>query len=238
MIQPLVQTARRILLRPGSVIGVQDLTPRMRHIRLSIPSLVSLQLPPSQHVRINVKADGLTLRTYSIRRFNSEDGTIDLYTLLHGEGPGSQWASAVRVGDQVELLGPKSTLAIIPDAPYYLFTGEETAAVAIHSMLEALPEQAKVMGYLETTQPGEEIPYTGTRALPWLYRNDAPAATSATLIEAIRTLTLPDTPGVAYLAGEARTCQAIRTYLLKEKNWPRTAIRVKPFWTPGKTGLD
>jgi len=238
MIQPLVQTARRILLRPGSVIDAQDLTPRMRHIRLSVPSLISSQLPPSQHVRINVKADGLMLRTYSIRRFNSKDGTIDLYTLLHGEGPGSQWASAVRVGDQVELLAPKSTLAIIPDAPYYLFAGEETAAVAIHSMLEALPERAKVMGYLETTQPGEEIPYIGAHALPWLYRNNAPAATSATLIEAVRALTLPDTPGVAYLAGEARTCQAIRAYLLKEKNWPRTAIRVKPFWTPGKTGLD
>src|SRR5262249_10405955 len=149
-----VQTARRILLRPGSVIDVQDLTPRVRHIRLSVPSLISSQLPPSQHVRINVKANGLTLRTYSIRHFNSEDGTIDLYTLLHGEGPGNQWASSVRVGNQVELLGPKSTLAIIPEAPHYLFVGEETAAVAIHSMLEALPEQATVMGYLETAQPG------------------------------------------------------------------------------------
>lgn len=238
MIQPLVQTARRMLLRSGSVIDVQNLTPRMRHIRLSVPSLISSLLPPSQHVRINVKADGLMLRTYSIRHFNSEDGTIDLYMLLHGEGPGSQWASAARVGDQVELLGPKSTLAIIPDAPYYLFAGEETATVAIHSMLEALPEQATVMGYLETTQPGEELPYTGAHALPWLYRNDASATTSATLIDAVRALTLPETPGVAYLAGEARTCQAIRAYLLKEKNWPRTAIRVKPFWTPGKTGLD
>jgi NADPH-dependent ferric siderophore reductase len=89
-----------------------------------------------------------------------------------------------------------------------------------------------------TTILCEELPYTGAHALPWLYRNDASATTSATLIEAVRTLTLPDTPGVAYLAGEARTCQAIRAYLLKEKNWPRTAIRVKPFWTPGKTGLD
>ncbi len=238
MIQPLVQTARRILLRSGSIIAVQDLTPRMRHIRISVPSLISSQLPPSQHVRINAKADGFTLRTYSIRGFNSEDGTIDLYTLLHGEGPGSQWASAVRVGDQVELLGPKSTLAVIPDAPYYLFAGEETAAVAIHAMLEALPEQTTVIGYLETTLPGEEIPYTGAHALPWLYRKDAAAATSAILIEAVRALTLPDSAGVAYLAGEARTCQAIRAYLLKEKNWPRTAIRVKPFWTPGKTGLD
>jgi NADPH-dependent ferric siderophore reductase len=127
---------------------------------------------------------------------------------------------------------------MIADAPYSLFVGEETAAVALHSMLEALPAKATVMGYLETTQPGEEVPYTGQHALPWVYRHEAPATISATLIEAVRSLALPDTPGVAYLAGEALTCQAVRRYLMQEKHWPRTAIRVKPFWTPGKTGLD
>ena len=127
---------------------------------------------------------------------------------------------------------------MIADVPYHLFVGEETATVAIHSMLEALPAQATVMGCLETTQPGEEVPYTGPHALPWVYRYKAPAATSTTLIEAVRALALPDTPGVAYLAGEALTCQAVRRYLMQEKRWPRTAIRAKPFWTPGKTGLD
>lgn len=38
-------------------------------------------------------------------------------------------------------------------------------------------------------------------------------------------------------AGEALTCQSLRRYLLEEKQWPAAAIRVKPFWAPGKIGL-
>ena len=46
------------------------------------------------------------------------------------------------------------------------------------------------------------------------------------------------TPGVAYLAGEARTIQAVSQHLVRERGWPRRSIRAKPFWVAGKTGLD
>jgi NADPH-dependent ferric siderophore reductase len=236
--QPLIQTAKRMLFRSGTIVDVTDITPHMRQIRINAPSLQGVSLAPSQHIRINVEPERLMLRTYSIRRLDSERGMIDLYAGLHGQGPGRRWVETVQAGDQVEFIGPKSSLALITDAPYYLFVGEETATVAIHSMVESLPDQATVMGCLETTQAGEEIPYTGQHALPWVYRYQSPAAPSATLLEAVRELALPDTPGMAYLAGEALTCQAVRRYLMQEKRWPRTAIRVKPFWTPGKTGLD
>ncbi|MGI5271493.1 hypothetical protein ACQEUU_20230 [Nonomuraea sp. CA-218870] len=39
------------------------------------------------------------------------------------------------------------------------------------------------------------------------------------------------------MAGEARTCQLVRNYLVRERNRPRTSITVKPFWAPGKRGL-
>jgi NADPH-dependent ferric siderophore reductase len=70
-----------------------------------------------------------------------------------------------------------------------------------------------------------------------VYRNASPASPSPVLIEAFQSLVLPEVPGMAYLAGEALTCQALRRYLIEEKQWPSTAIRTKPFWTPGKTGL-
>jgi NADPH-dependent ferric siderophore reductase len=40
------------------------------------------------------------------------------------------------------------------------------------------------------------------------------------------------------VAGEARTVQAVAQHLVRDRGWPRRAIRTKPFWTPGKTGLD
>jgi NADPH-dependent ferric siderophore reductase len=43
---------------------------------------------------------------------------------------------------------------------------------------------------------------------------------------------------VAYVAGEARTCQAVRNRLVTELGWSRRQIVLKPFWTPGKRGMD
>jgi len=51
-------------------------------------------------------------------------------------------------------------------------------------------------------------------------------------------LDLPDEPGIAYVAGEARTVQAVRQHLVQDRGWQRRAIITKPFWAPGKKGMD
>jgi NADPH-dependent ferric siderophore reductase len=76
------------------------------------------------------------------------------------------------------------------------------------------------------------------RELRWQYRHGQPAAASQTLLAALARLELPDQPGVAYLAGEARTIQLLRRHLVTERGWPRQAICTKPLWTPGRRGLD
>jgi NADPH-dependent ferric siderophore reductase len=222
--------------REGIVTAVTDITPHLRQIRIADPSLKGFTWIPGQHVGVRLPPD--ILRVYSVRYCDNQEGFIDLWIINKELGPGSQWARHVRVNDHVEFGGPRGSFVLAPEpAPYYLFAGEETAAIPIQAMLQALPVQATVLGYLQADRPGTEIPYNGPHALPWVYRNASSASPSPTLIEAIQSLKLPETPGMAYLAGEALTCQAIRHYLIEEKQWPATAIRTKPFWTPGKTGL-
>ncbi|WP_374195779.1 SIP domain-containing protein [Streptomyces sp. ISL-24] len=48
----------------------------------------------------------------------------------------------------------------------------------------------------------------------------------------------PEPGGVAYVAGEARTAQAVRQLLVREFGWDRRPVLTKPFWTPGKRGLE
>ncbi|TDC16841.1 SIP domain-containing protein [Actinomadura bangladeshensis] len=69
-------------------------------------------------------------------------------------------------------------------------------------------------------------------------RWDASAADSAALVEAVRGLDLPAEPGIAYVAGEARTVQAVRARLVRERGRPRRSVLVKPFWTPGERGME
>jgi NADPH-dependent ferric siderophore reductase len=103
-------------------------------------------------------------------------------------------------------------------------------------MLRALPANAAAYGVIEVDEEGDRLPLE--RDLRWLYRHGAPAASSQSLVDGLARLDLPAQPGVAYLAGEARTIQMLRRHLVEERGWPRQAIVTKPFWTPGKRGLE
>lgn len=158
----------------------------------------------------------------------------------HAGGPGAAWARAAVVGDEVTLMKPQGDFTLKPSthrpAGFHLFVGEETASVALGAMLRAVPAAERAVAVIEVQEAADALPLTGD--VHWHYRGLASAADSKSLVDAVRAVTLPAEPGVAYLAGEARTIQAVRTYLVKERGWPRRSVLTKPFWTPGKTGLE
>jgi NADPH-dependent ferric siderophore reductase len=216
----------------ATVTEVAPLTDRMRAIRLTGDPLRGLAWRPGQHVRVNVippsrwlRNPGDARRTYSIWDLDPESGVLDLAVLDHGDGPGSAWARTVRPGDAVTLSKPEGRL-VLRDAGPHVFAGDETAAVPFAAMLRALPDDAEVAGVLEASSPAGEIPLP--RKLSWAHDGQ--------LLDAVRDL--PATEGTVYIAGEARTCQAIRQHFLRDRRWPRGSIVVKPFWTPGRRGMD
>lgn len=124
----------------GTVAAVEDVTPRMRRIRIIGDRLRELTWTPGQHVRVRVGA--LTLRTYSIWDY---DGHLDLCVLDH---PGARWARQAEPGHQVSFTRPDGRL-VTREAPYHLFIGDATASVAFGAMLRALPASAQVHGVIE-----------------------------------------------------------------------------------------
>jgi NADPH-dependent ferric siderophore reductase len=93
-----------------------------------------------------------------------------------------------------------------------------------------------VRGVVEVA--GEEDRLELGEGVEWIYRGERSAAESGELVEAVRGLKLPEEAGVAYVAGEARTVQMVRDHLVRERGWPRRAVLTKPFWTPGKVGME
>jgi NADPH-dependent ferric siderophore reductase len=213
----------------------------MRRIRIKAPGLTSV---PGQQVRVRV-ADPRDprnwlrmmdlLRTYSIWRHDGDD--IELCVFDHGgDGPGERWAWSLSVGDTVHFGRPEGSFTLRGEDTYHVFAGEETAVVAFGALLRALPAKVAAYGVVEVDDPEDQLPLD--REVTWLYRHGRTAASSETLVNGLAELPLPSTPGVAYLAGEARTIQMLRHHLVTERGWPRRAVRTKPFWTPGKRGLD
>ena len=234
----------RIALR-AQVTGIERAAERSWLIRIAGPALDGLDWIPGQHVRVltNGPLHHLTdllrnsLRTYSIWSHTGDQ--IELCVYEHAEdGPGSRWAATLKAGDEVSFRRPEGRLVLDPAAPYHLFVGEDTATVAFGAMLRALPAEASAYAVLEAAGPAARLPLPGKAEVTWVDREDAPAANSTLLIEALRAANLPQAPGIAYVAGEARTCQAARTHLVRDRGWPRRSVIVKPFWAPGRRGME
>jgi NADPH-dependent ferric siderophore reductase len=227
----------------GEVTAIEPVAEHLRRIRIEGDEVAGLTWTPGQQVRVHV-SDLLDphnwrrprdiLRTYSVWSY---DGGLELCVLDHDTGgPGARWARELRTGQPVTFGRPEGSFVLTGNAPYHVFAGEETAAVAFGAMLAALPAGTPAHPLIEVAGPGDRLPLA--RDVPWLYRDGRPAVASAGLLEAARRLELPNEPGVAYLAGEARTVQLLRRHFVSERGWPRQAVRTKPFWAPGKRGLD
>jgi NADPH-dependent ferric siderophore reductase len=228
------------------VTVAEQVNPAMRRIRLETDRPVAFPYTPGQHIRIQLldplSVAGIlrpaeTLRTYTIWDLAADRTAIELRAHLYaGDGIGLRWARAVEAGDRVVFWWPQGDFHT-READFHLFVGEETAAAAFGPMIRGLGPAARVLGVLESASPEHDLPMPGDPPLLRVHRGGAPAASSRVLTAAVAGLDLPDGAGAAYVAGEARTCQLVRDVLVRERGWPRTAIRTKPFWTPGKRGL-
>jgi len=219
----------------------------MRRIRIEGEAVARFEWTPGQHVRVHVTdtKDPRNwlhprdfLRTYSVWDYDC-DG-LELCVLDHDDpGPGTRWARGLRSGGAVTLSEPEGSFTL-RDGRYHVFAGDETAAVAFGPMLRALPDGSRAYAVLEVDEPEDGLPLEGppNADVRWQYRRGQPAAASEALVKGLAAVDLPSEPGVAYLAGEARTIQLLRRHLVADRGWPRQAIRMKPFWTPGRKGLD
>ncbi|NJP66603.1 siderophore-interacting protein [Streptomyces spiramenti] len=212
----------------GTVTEAEQLTARIRRLRIESGQLAGLEVQPGQQVRVLVS--GLTLRTYSIWHYDPS-GVVELCVLDHTPGgPGARWGHTIAPGEQVRLRRPEGTFTLHPDAAHHLFVGDETASVAFGAMLAALPGDAAVSGCIETATATDRLPLKGGDRLDWVLRGET------SLPDAVRRLS-PALGGIAYVAGEARDVQAVRQ-VLREAGWDRRAVLTKPFWTPGKKGME
>ncbi|MER7279498.1 siderophore-interacting protein [Dactylosporangium sp. NPDC000244] len=213
----------------ATVAEAEPATGRFRRLRLRAGALRDAEWKPGQQVRVDVGAKGALaplLRTYSV--WSREADTIELQALLHGDGPGARWMGAARPGDEVLLSKPKGDF-VTRSAPHHLFVGEETASVAFGPMLRALPaaERAASRVVIEA-EPADRLALDGN--VTWVSRDG--------LVDAVRRLALPEESGQAYVAGEARAVQAVKQHLVRDRGWPRRSVLTKPFWTPGRRGME
>lgn len=171
------------------------------------------------------------LRAYTIRAHRPDVAEIDIDFVLHGdEGPASAWAGQARPGQVLGMLGPSpSHHATVGEHDWQLLVGDETALPAIAANLEALPDGARALAYIEVPNADEEqdlVTSAGIR-VRWIHRDDRrPGA----LLDALRASDLPDGRGFAWIAGEAGMVREVRRHLVNERGIDKKAIAFTGYW--------
>src|SRR5690348_6103857 len=149
MISRLTRTTQRLLFRTGTLTEKMMISLRMLQLQIIGDSLKDLSWKPGQHIRLSVSKSSMLLRTYTVRRYDARQGSLDVWIMLHGQSPATAWANTVKPGEEISFLGPTGSF-LLPEeeASSYLFGGEETAAVTIQTMLGGLPASARERGGL------------------------------------------------------------------------------------------
>jgi NADPH-dependent ferric siderophore reductase len=220
------------------VASVQEVTPHMRRIQLTSPSLDTFEYLPGQDLALGLQRDGAVVvrRRYTIRRFDAARRLLDVEVVMHGDGPGIRWAQAARPGVSIEAIGPRGKITLASAADWHLFAGDATAVPGAFAMMEALPADVPVHAYLEVDGPDERQPVAlahANKTVTWRYAGDAPREAGGSLLAALSAADVRPGRGHAYLAGEVALVSALKATLL-HRGWAPDQVSAKAYWNRGR----
>jgi NADPH-dependent ferric siderophore reductase len=175
-------------------------------------------------------------RTYTLRRADAEIQQLTIDFVVHGdEGIAAPWAAHAEPGDVLTLSGAGGAYRPDPGCDWHLFAGDESALPAICSALEALPEDARGVAYLETSDPGEYLdakPPSGVE-INWLHRPE-PGSQPRLLAEALLAGPWPSGRAGVFAHGERESMKAVRA-AFKGRLGDGDQLSLSGYWASGRT---
>lgn len=178
-----------------------------------------------------------SIRTYSIRRFDLDKGQLWVDFVVHGtEGVAGPWADKAKPGDPLVLLGIGGGYAPDPQADWHLLVGDEAAIPAISAALEAMPDDAKGVAYLEVHGTEDQLDLQAPDGIQvvWLHRGEAAAGTTDLLIDAVRATEWPDGTVQVFAHGERGAMKQLRPFLTDDRGVDRSQLSLSAYWAHGR----
>ncbi|ATU72997.1 siderophore-interacting protein [Komagataeibacter rhaeticus] len=234
---PVIHRVRHELHRRSlDVVAVERLSPHMIRITLAGADLAGFtSASPDDHIKIFIPGlDGAPVRRdYTPRRYDPGAGTLVLDFVNHHGGPAAAWARAARVGDRLDIGGPKGSQVIV--ATDWLLVGDETALPAIGRRVEELPAHARATTVVAV--PGaadEQVFQTAARhTAHWVHRPMAHADQARAILAALDGLEMTRRTFV-WVGAEAGVAKAVRQYLLDRRGLDPRWIRAAGYWVKGR----
>jgi NADPH-dependent ferric siderophore reductase len=220
----------------ATVVKVEQVSQQFRVIELVCDTPFKTAVLPGD--KISITADGKR-RCYTTIAVEEDTSTIRLGIFLHGKGPGSAWASSVKVSDVLTLTRPRPSLDLSTvNAPCVLF-GDETAFAAARSLQRHLGIKHasrfvfEVDSFKDAQAVVTALELRNTVLIEKCFGNSHIAQLSAATTLALGELEARH----LVLTGCAYSIQALRKILSStEVGYSRGLV--KAYWAPSKIGLD
>lgn len=226
----------KLLMRGARVIASEALGSRFRLITFEGDDLRKVSWTAGEKIQVSL-GSAFTSRTYTPLNWDPSAGTTQILAFAHGQGPGSEWARNLKVGDHCHLLGPRRSLDPSPLPAHLIVFGDETSIGLAKALQEArLP--GTVRTFLEVDSADETNAVVDTLALrnAQLIERSTSGTTNDAVLRAMG-IRMIDIDHGFVLTGKAQSIQALRADL-KAMGIPTSNIMTKAYWAPGKRGLD
>jgi NADPH-dependent ferric siderophore reductase len=195
---------------------------------------------PGQVVQLRVS--DTDYRHYTPSFFDEKNGVCDILFYLHGQGPGSDWARQLAVGQTIRLRGPGGRLRYDAAAKHHFFFGDETAIGLFRCLKDAVNENnQEYLCVLELDEGNRTFPERSDLTAEVVAKSSEIPAFGA--IQVLDAISPPDSVfwdvwkhATFYLAGRAQSIQAFRKKL-KSFGVSGSQIRTQAYWADGKKGL-
>ncbi|WP_448857989.1 siderophore-interacting protein [Corynebacterium propinquum] len=173
------------------------------------------------------KSSSSPRRTYTVRRFDSQHGELDVDFVLHGTGPATSWAAHTQPGDTVQIAGPKSTSSQPQGVDWILAAGDATALPALSRWLEDWPagQRGKFFIVVDEHSHRQQLPCPDGVEITWLFHSDGD-----TLYDAISATEWWDGEVFAWVAGESASLKPIRRWLHDTKGLRKHQMHFSGYW--------
>lgn len=175
-------------------------------------------------------------RTYTPIDWDTKAGRIRILGYAHGSGPGSAWLSSIKPGDKCDVLGPRTSLDISRTVGTRVVLGDETSIGLAYALSHHSPDNrcACLLEVNSIIHVREVLVRLGLDHVELFERKGSDAHLD-NIEHRMRSLDAIETTFT--LTGKAPSIQRLHR-ALKASRVPSSRLMVKPYWAPGKTGLD
>ncbi len=244
--EAVVPSIRRITFTGDDLAGFSSLGPG-DHMKVFFPDPVTglLSTPViTPDGAVQRPADAVVIqRDFTPRAFRpagTGGAELDVDFVLHGDaGPASAWASRAQPGDEVAIVGPRSSKLPPRGIERLVLVADETALPSASRWLRAMGGDVAVTAFFDVADEAvadylEDDLRRLASAIEWLPRTDG----TGLVEEELRSLGPLDERTFVSMAGEAGGLVPLRRYLRRELGLPADQVAVTGYWRRGVVNLD